>query len=688
MITNIKIVVVNTGQQIDYKNAADLGIKFNRIAVDLTKPDERIGEFSYSFSIPRTRNNESIMQFAGIQNVKNIFKINPIDVKVFNNDVLLLAGQLELQEITENEYKCVLYSKLTQLVDDLTDKNMQDITVCPKIAWAYEDTIRGHIASGFTSCDETDYQFPLVYYNTFFCPTSVFTGLTDTVVDSNGLTNHLFQRERDAQNWYYLINRTTLGKNEMYQHQMPLCFYLKPMMEYMLAEVGWSMAGSFWEDSSIKKIIVPYVGDTDVYDRAKYCADVNTKRWFISGGTCFTGNTDTPLSHPPKPCGTLMLDTAKFMPDMECLDFLENVVKLFNLYMLIDANSKTIVFETYDVMFGSKIAPFNIDNKVIDVPIISRVDDYNPSISFEEMDNQRILGDNRVLVYTGESCYDTSGDNKYMITANKTLFNKVFNHIGTTEGEIAIKFGAPAVKRMRIRNEYNFANVNKSAGDHVMFLPMITKQLPEDNEGKNFSKKDTDSTSYNTEETIKYNGKPALYYYYGISNSDFEQKTPTIGAQSNYFFFNFDDVNQKIPFCSPFALTSYRGVINNTLNEAYLNPSGATDNPDVMLASYMQSIYLMMALSTGTSQTTDFSLVLMDNNDFGDTIYTRFHANKYKRFRESEVLSMNIICTDYDWRALNINTPVKYNNQIYSILEISNYDVVKQTAELKLIKQL
>ena len=274
-----------------------------------------------------------------------------------------------------------------------------------------------------------------------------------------------------------------------------------------------------------------------------------------------------------------------------------------------------------------------------------------------------------------------------MITANKTLFNKVFNHIGTTEGEITIKFGAPAVKRMRIRNEWNFAGSNMSAGDHVMFLPMITKQLPEDNEGKNFSKKDTDSIVYNDEETIKYNGKPALYYYYGVSNSNFVQKSGK-GAQSNYFFFNFDDVNQKIPFCSPFALTSYRGVINDTLQAAYLNPSGATDNDAVMLASYMQSIYLMMASSGSTTGTTDFSLVLSDNNDFGDTIYTKFHNNMYKRYRESEVLSLNIIMNDYDWRAMQINTPIMYNKQIYSILEINNYDVVKQTAELKLIKQL
>lgn len=665
MITNIKILT-SDGREIDYNKEEDFSIKLNRVADDLQDIEARYGEFSYSFSLPRTRNNEEIFEFAGIPHVKNIFKVNPIDIKVYNNDLLILVGQLELQEIEADKYNCVFYSKLTQLIDDITDKNMQEISVCPKIEWAYEDTIRGHIASGYTDCDETPYQFPLIFYNTFFCPTSVFTGLTDTIVDVNGTTNHIFQRERSWQNWYYLINRTTLGENEMYFHQIPLAFYLKSMMEYMLEDVGWSMGGSFWEDDNIKKIIVPYVGDTDVYDRAVYC----------SNGAAITGDSCG--------AGTLMLDTAKFMPDMECVEFLENVVNLFNLYLIIDVNNKTIMFESYDVMFGSKVAPYSIDNKIIGEPVISRVNDYNPSISFDDIDNKRILGDNRYIASSGTNAYDAT----YLVTANNNLFDDVYNYRGTTSGKIKIGFGAAAVKRMRIRNEYDFSDVNRSAGDTVMFLPFISKQLPEDNEGKAFSKKDTDSTVFNTEETIKYDGKPALYYYYGISSSDFKQHTDLIGAQSNYFFFNFDDVNQKIPVASPFALTAYRDNINQTLENAGLNPTGSTNDSNVMLASYMQSIYLMMASTTGVTNTTDFSLILSDNSDFGDTIYTKFHQNKYKRYRESEVLETDIIMTDYDWNNLQINQPVLYNKQIYSIMEINNYDVVKKTATIKLIKQL
>jgi len=683
MITNIKIIT-SDGRQIDYEKETDLSIKMNRVADDLQDIEARYGEFSYSFSLPMTRNNSEIFGFAGVPHVKRIFKVNPVEVKVFNNDMLILSGQLELQEIDDDKYKCIFYSKLTQLTDALADKNMQDLTVCPKIVWNYEDTIRGHIATGGTNSDETSYQFPLIFYNTFFTPTSVFSGLTDTVVDSNGTTNHIFQRERDAQNWYYMINHTSLGENEVYQHQIPLAFFLKSMMEYMLEEVGWTMGGSFWEDANIKRIIVPYIGDTDVYDRAIYCSSGG----WISGNTCMSGYTYLTIGATAgADGGVIMLDTAKFMPDMGCLDFLENIVNLFNLYLMIDVNQKTIIFETYDVMFGSKIAPYEIDNKIIGDIVISRVEDYNPSIRFSDVTNKRILGDNRYIASSGTNAYNLFTE--YRAAASDSLFDEVFNYAGTTAGNIKLDFAVPTVKTMRIRNDYDYNDVNRSAGDTVMFLPFSSKQLPEDNAGKNFSKKDTDTIVYNSEETIAYNySKPALYYYYGISNSDFKQHTDLINKQSLYFYFNFDDTNQKIPFCSPFALTSYRDNINAKLEEAKLNPTGATTDAGVMLASYMQSIYLMMASSTGVSNTTDFSLILADNNEFGDTIYTRFHANKYKRYAESEVLEADIRITDYDWNNLQINQPVEYNKDIYSILSIENYDIVKGTATIRLIKQL
>lgn len=667
MITsNIKIIT-DDGKYIDYISENDLNIKMNRIADDLTNIESRFGEYSLSFKLPKTRNNIEVFQFAGQKDIKNAFKVNPLGIKVYNNNLLILSGQLELRTVQDELYDCVFYSKYIQLIDQLKDKNMQDIKSCPKIVWNYESTIRSHINAGYKDSDETPYQFPFIFYNTVFCPTSVFNGLTDTIVDANGTTNHTFQRERDWQNWYYIINHSTIGENNAYHHQIPLAFYLKSIMEYMLLDIGWTMGGSFFEDKDVKKIIVPYVGDTDVYDRAAYC----TNGVSITGTSCGAG--------------TLMLDTGKFMPDYDCANFLADIMSTFNLYFNINLLNQTIQFETYDVMFGNKVAPISLDNKIeIDTLKINKNEDYDPSISWDSIDNKRILGDNRYIASSGTSAYSA----KYLITSNDSLFDQVYNYVGTTSGKIKIGLGTPAIKRMRIRNEYNYSDVNKSAGDHVLFLPFISDQLPEDNGGKNFNKKDTDTTAYNNEATIKYKGKPTLYFYYGISVSDFQQKTPTIGGQKDYFYINFSSTNQKLGIASPFAYNTFRDNINQTLVNAGNNPITSADDPKTMLASYMQSIYLMMGTVANTLDDVGFSLIFANNVDFGETIYTKFHLNKYQRYQNSEIYEANMKCTPNDWANLTINQPIVFRKQLFSLIELSNYDIVKQTAQIKMIKML
>ncbi len=687
MVTNIKIQTTS-GRNIDYTTPESLNIKLNRIADDLQDGSARFGEYSYTFSLPKTANNSQIFGFAGTSGIKNAFNVNPIDIQLFNNDVLLLTGQLELRQVKQSSYDCVFYSKFTQIVDALKDKKMTDIT-CPIIPWNYETTIENHILADYKNSDEAQWQFPLVYYSTWFCPTSVYSGLTDTIVDYDGVTNHDFATKRAWQNWYYLLNRTSQDTNEFYYHQLPMAFYLKSMMELMFEDIGWTMSGSFWEDENIKSIIVPYVGDADVYEKALFCDGINPSaksglNW-ISGHTCYSGDSKYPAPEDiPSPCGNLLCDTKVFMPNVDCIKFLGDVINMFNLYFTIDIQNKTIMFETYDIMFGSKIAPYDISNKLVEESInILKMENNNPNISYEKQENERILGDNQYMVSTGTSAYNTW----YAMAKEETLFNQVFNYIGTTDGEISIGFQAPSVKRMRIRNDYNIAGVNKTAGDMVMFMPAVTKQLPEDSKNMYFNGGDNEYIAFNSPDKIKFDGKPAMYYYYGVSQSDFLQKSGLIGVQSDYFWFDFGDTNLKIPICSPFALTSLQANIDKTIHDAGYNLNSSSD-ATTMLASYMKSIWLMLATSSGVSREKDFSLIFANNTDFGDTLYTKFYANRFKRYQQSEVLEADMQMDDNDWRIMSINQPVMYNHQIYSIVDISNYDIVKHTSQIRLIKQL
>lgn len=691
MVTNIKIVTTS-GRNIDYTTPEDLNIKLNRVSEDLQDISARFGEYSYTFSLPKTANNASIFGFAGVNGIKNAFRVNPVDIQVFNNDMLLLTGQLELRQVKQASYECVFYSKLTLIVDLLKDKKMSDIT-CPIIPWDYETTIENHINADYKNSDEAQWQFPLIYYNTWFCPESVYKGKSDTIVDYDGATNHTFAAKRSWQNWYYLLNKTNQGTAEFYYHQIPMAFYLKSAMELMFEDIGWTMGGSFWEDENIKSIIMPYVGDSDVYEKALFCDGYNPSsksglNW-ISGHTCYSGDSKYPAPEDiPSPCGNLMCDTKLFMPNVDCEKFLSDVINIFNLYFTIDIQNQTIMFETYDVMFGSKVGAYDISNKLIpDTISIVKMENNNPSITWESQENERILGDNQYMITTGTSAFNTWYNN----TKDDTLFNQVFNHIGTTDGDISIGFQAPSVKRMRIRNEYNINDVYKVTtgfvGDVVAFMPAISKQLPDKNDSKYFNGGTGETIAYNSPESMQFAGKPTLYYYYGMSNSDFIQQSVGVGQQKDFFWFDFGDNKQKIPVCSPFALTALQDNIDVAIKNAGQDATLASD-ASTMLASYMKSIYLMLGTSTGVTRTKDFSLIFANNTDYGDTLYSKFYSTRFQRYQESEILEADMIMDDNDWREMQINTPILYNHQIYSIVDISNYDVVKHTSQIRLIKQL
>jgi hypothetical protein len=166
--TNIKIQT-SSGERLDYTTPESLGIKFNRIADDYDDPKTRWGEFSYNFSLPKTKRNERILQFPSASNNPRKFRVNPISISVFNHDALLLSGNLELQGIQEDSYDCRFYSELTQLVDVLEDVDLQDITSFDHISnWNYETTQRAHMNANYCSSDNADYEFPLVFYNTWY----------------------------------------------------------------------------------------------------------------------------------------------------------------------------------------------------------------------------------------------------------------------------------------------------------------------------------------------------------------------------------------------------------------------------------------------------------------------------------------------------------------------------------------
>ena len=677
-ISNLRIIT-ELGELI-YKQVSDLNLSFSRIVDDFTDVSNRFGDFSYEFNLPIVKENSLIFGSPESIGSKNFFiKNRNILCRVYNNQQLILDGLINLEGVTQDTYKCKFYSKFKELIDTLNnktssgdDKTLRTLGFDPIINWQYETSIKNHILANYKDSDETFYQYPISFYSTFYCETDVYTGKTDY----NGYD---ISSDRPNQNYYYLFNSVDNKNNRMFFHQIPPAIYIVSIVEQILEDAGWKLGGQFFNRPDIKKILLLYNGEDDIYDMA------------ITGGTVFQGS--SPVT----------LHIEKFLPDMGQSEFLKGIINMFNLYFRIDTGNKIIEFETYDTYFRDTddVDPYDITSKIINDSSNNSTTYFlnnNPSILFKKAGNQNIFGDNKVMSQASDNASSVT-----WIGIPNTNFNQTFNRVGFTEesnvnlnnyvstvSKIEIPFAEPTVKRQFIWNDYDINDVDQNAGIHTIYLPCLSKQTVAENNSMKFNKRDDDNYLFNNESSIKFQGDSCLMYYYGIPQTTFENKTGK-GSLANFMYFNVYisgiKYNLPIPVVSPFQLSTFRTDINTWL--AGLTNTTINDRRTTV-ASYLQSVWQLMgnAALTGITGTTEFSLVFDDNGFFHETLWSKFHAYKWQRYQESELFVGDIIMNSYDWEQMQINRPLKYKGELYSLVSLEGFNPITQRGQIKMIKKM
>ena len=655
------------GNDLEYLSAADLGLTFTRIADNEADLSNKFGEFSYEFELPITKKNSSIFNYANTNGQKNIFVSNrDLPCQAYNNNELLLDGYISLQAVTELSFNCVLYSKLKEISDLIENLTLQDLKI-PTITWNYESSMIEHWNHNYMTSDETYWQFPFVYYGTNYAAYETYSGKTDykSVTFNNTDFPH--------QQFYYVINEYN-GKesNRVYHHQIPPAFYIVSLINQIFADAGWSVGGQIFNDDNFKRVVMLYSGDNDLYDRA---IAASQDEYDAAGGIISTNGLSTPLS------------PSKLAPDMEQSEFLNGVMRMWGLYPIVNIQEKSIKFLTYRELQGDSFNAYNITSKVFkETANFVYVENNNPSILFNDAENFRVNGDNTIS--TGNTY--NSIEMKWRSVNNENLTD-FFNRKGSTE-EIELPFSPPTVKKSFIVNDYNINGTNNNAGYHIMYQPLMSSQTPIDSDNAKFNKKEDvlHSYAFNSEGLLKFDGEPSLHYYYGKSNSDIVNKVGK-GKQSDYLYFNMytGSTKHRIPitFCSPFQLSRYRTELDNYAN----SPDESDGSIKTISSTYLRSLWNMMGNSSAGSYdgvTTDYSLVFDDSGYFHETLWSRFHKPKYDRFQKSELLECDMKMSTYDWQQMQLNRPIKYNNEIYHIMEISSYDPITEKASLRLIKIL
>jgi len=660
MATTNRLQVIIYGKELDIISAEDLGLSFQRIADDEADLSKRYGEFSYSFDVPITKNNSTIFQYANANGRKNIFNPNQdLPCQVFNNNQLLLDGVISLQGVTKSTFNCIFYSKLKEFSDIIADKTLNDLQFAP-ISWNYEKYIINHINADYQNSDETYWQFPFTYYGTYFTPYDTFKNK----VDYRGVT---FDIEAYAhQQFYYCMNSVNSNtNNRFYHHQLPPAFYIVSIMNQIFTDAGWSIGGQFWNQDNIKKIVMLYSGDDDLFDRA---IAASSTAYDDAGGVLSTSGLTTPL-YP-----------AKLLPDMLQSDFINGVMNMFCLYPVVDVSNKIIKFSPFTEIFGNTFNPYDITKKVkLETVRFSYMENNNPTIRFQENENLRIMGDNTI-----SSGNTTNATSMLWRTTTDVNHDKFFNHIGTTD-EIELPFSAPTVKKTFIYNDVNINGTNMTADYHTIIHPLMSAQTPY--EEKKFCGNTGQTYVFNNEGFLKLgDNAPTLHYYYGKSNSDFVNKTGK-GYAKYFYYLNIytgNTVNRvPITFCSPFQMNNFRDEI-----DAYSLAPESLDSLKTIATTYLRGIWNMLGKTNpdNNNVTTDYSLVFDSQGYFHNTLWDVFHKPKYDRYKYSEILEAEMVMNEYDWQEMQLSRAIQYNNEIYHIVSIENYNPIINNASVKLIK--
>jgi hypothetical protein len=662
-INNIDIII-DGKYHAEYLSAESLGIKFARRVDDFNDLSKRFGDFSYTFNIPITKNNSQIFNFANAHGKSNVFLNQSFPCQVYNNNKLLIDGTIELVgvDLQNMVFNVCLHSKISEFIDDITGKNLTDLKF-PTMVFQFEKTIVDWTNANYKNSDEALLQFPLVFYNTFYCPFSVYSGLTT-------MEGNIFVQNGDNtfQNMEYLLNTTPSPhtKNMMFYHQFPPAVYMVRIMQQIFADAGWTLGGSFWQNEDIKKIVCLYVGETDVYDRAG-----------VSGHT-------SGFTSPDK-----VLNPALFMPaNVKQIDFVKGVINAFNLYFNIDVQNKIVNFETWYTMFSTRNNPLDLTNFIKrDTMLLQKADNANPSITFKASGNQYILGDNKVM-----KNYSVDINAINYVSGNPGQLNYVFNKVGAASDiNVDILFGEPQTHRMFIYQDLAINNAT-GCGMSQIFLPMISKQTPTDNGSHPFNTDTGNTESFNTESTIQYAGDMSMYYYLGQSTSDTVKGGATL---EDLFYVNvptgFSATIQKMKFgyCTPWMINTNRVNIQAFFNS--LTPQNlATQirSRDIVTCSYLQGAYDMLVRADNNIIQTGFSLCFDDDNTYHETLYTKFHQAKYSRYQNNNLLVADCILTDDLWNQLQINVPVLYYNEIYHLVQIDSYDPINNICNITLIKDM
>lgn len=110
-------ILVN-GQRVDVLDRSSINLRLNNVIYNPTEINNTQAEYSFSFNLPTTPNNNKIFDYANVLSKINKFQ-NTYDCEVYSDEVLIFNGSLRIQSIKKGFYNVNLVNIKINTIDEI-----------------------------------------------------------------------------------------------------------------------------------------------------------------------------------------------------------------------------------------------------------------------------------------------------------------------------------------------------------------------------------------------------------------------------------------------------------------------------------------------------------------------------------------------------------------------------------------
>lgn len=217
-------ILVN-GQRVDVLDRSSINLRMNNVIYNPTEINNTQAEYSFSFNLPTTPNNNKIFDYANVLSKINKFQ-NIYNCEVYSDEVLIFNGSLRIQSIKKGFYNVNLINIKINTVDEIFgDMKLNEVD------WKIPFTGIGSINT-YNANANSKVIFPLVSYGVFQKKPS------STSYDYNNYTSK-FQIDK-YNKWYYESFNPSPN--------------LLELIRRLFAQKGYTVSGNIFQDRAMNNI--------------------------------------------------------------------------------------------------------------------------------------------------------------------------------------------------------------------------------------------------------------------------------------------------------------------------------------------------------------------------------------------------------------------------------------------------